>query len=258
MGTDSDIGALPGWRVVAASVPGQAHELAGARSQDAHGVGLRHDALFVAVADGAGSACHADVGAHTAVESALASLLVQFDRHPPVDEIGWTECLSQALADARSAIEQVARSRELDARQFAATLTCTACDGEWLAAAQVGDGLIVARIDGGLQAVIAPQRGEYVNETVFLTEPDALHRASYFAQRTRVHALAVTTDGLLRLATEFPDCLPYAPFFEPLFAFAAESVSDTSAANAELEGFLASERVAARTDDDRTLVLAVR
>jgi hypothetical protein len=48
---------------------------------------------------------------------------------------------------------------------------------------------------------------------------------------------------------------PHAPFFRPLFAFAMESTD--SAAAEPLAAFLASERVTRRTDDDKTLVLAV-
>jgi hypothetical protein len=72
-----------------------------------------------------------------------------------------------------------------------------------------------------------------------------------------VQAVAVMTDGLLRLVLDMNRNQPHRPFFQPLLAFAAQ-VSDPGEANAQLTAFLGSERVNARTDDDKTLVLAAR
>jgi len=71
-----------------------------------------------------------------------------------------------------------------------------------------------------------------------------------------VRALAVMSDGLTRLALKLPANEPHPPFFQPLFAFA--SAADGQAqAEEQLAAFLASERVCARTDDDKSLVIAV-
>ncbi len=123
---------------------------------------------------------------------------------------------------------------------------------------QIGDGVVVARgEEGTLFLAATPQRGEYANEVALLTMPDALERLAISVFPDGVRAFAATTDGLLRLALRLPAHAPHAPFFAPLFAFAAET-TDTQAAAAELAAFLASERVTRRTDDDTTLVIAVR
>ena len=62
------------------------------------------------------------------------------------------------------------------------------------------------------------------------------------------------TDGIQLLAVRYADNTAHEPFFEPLFEFA----ENPNSSNAELEEFLRSERVCERTDDDKTLVLAVR
>jgi hypothetical protein len=72
-----------------------------------------------------------------------------------------------------------------------------------------------------------------------------------------VRALALTTDGLLRLALKLPAYEPHPQFFQPLLTFAREAADETLA-QTELADFLASERVCTRTDDDKTLLLAVR
>jgi hypothetical protein len=68
------------------------------------------------------------------------------------------------------------------------------------------------------------------------------------------------SDGLTRLALKMPSYEPHVPFFQPLFAYIEETSPANSNVKAEqqMAAFLASERVSARTDDDKTLVLAVR
>jgi len=101
------------------------------------------------------------------------------------------------------------------------------------------------------------QRGEYANETHFLIQADALDQLVIDVYDTRVSALAVMSDGLIRLALRMPSQEPHAPFFQPLLNF-VESTTDAAGAARQLSAFLASERVNARTDDDKSLVLAVR
>ena len=64
------------------------------------------------------------------------------------------------------------------------------------------------------------------------------------------------SDGLIRLALNLPYYSPYAPFFAPLWDFAARSES-SQVYNQKLIEFLKSDRVCSRTDDDKSLVIAV-
>jgi hypothetical protein len=72
-----------------------------------------------------------------------------------------------------------------------------------------------------------------------------------------ISRLAVMSDGLIRLALKMPAQEPHEPFFAPLFRF-VEMITDPAEAEAQLAAFLSSERVNARTDDDKSLVLAAR
>jgi DNA-directed RNA polymerase specialized sigma24 family protein len=116
--------------------------------------------------------------------------------------------------------------------------------------------VVARRPDGEFFPVGRAQRGEYANETFFLSEEQALDRLAIHILRDAADALAVMSDGLTRLALKLPGYEPHAPFFQPLFAFAA-ACDDQKDAEQRLAAFLASERVCARTDDDKTLVLAV-
>ena len=85
----------------------------------------------------------------------------------------------------------------------------------------------------------------------------ALDRASYRHERGPIDAVAAMSDGLVGLALARPAGTPHAPFFEPLLTFNAR-VAEPEVAREQLAAFLASERVCARTDDDKTLVLVTR
>jgi serine/threonine protein phosphatase PrpC len=247
------------WRAVAASVAGASHLGTGQPCQDAHCMHIAGDVFIAAVADGAGSAPKSALGARTAAEVAvnfLRSKLCQGESRPD-DEITWTEVMSEALAAARMAVLELAEACGEDPRLFAATLSCAACAGEWVMAGQIGDGIVVLQDQAGaLEMALAPQRGEYANETSFITEDDALAQAQYLMPRRQaLTGIALSTDGLLRLAVSLADHAPHTKFFQPLFAFARSA--EDAAAGATLAEFLSSERVSARSDDDKTLVLAV-
>ncbi|HEY3291644.1 MAG TPA: protein phosphatase 2C domain-containing protein, partial [Anaerolineae bacterium] len=102
-----------------------------------------------------------------------------------------------------------------------------------------------------------PQRGEYANEAYFLTMPQMAELVEIQVIHTSINALALSTDGLLRLALKLPSYEPHAPFFKPLFEFVSVG-EETVSSQAQLFDFLASPRVCSRTDDDKTLVLVGR
>lgn len=248
-----------GWQVIGASVQGTAHGKTGAPCQDAHT--FRHlpgNTVILAVADGAGSAEHSDMGAQAAVASASDSLARALEPAWPDEAGDWEALFLEAFAQARQCVVQLAEDQGLPPRALASTLLCAVASERGLAVAQLGDGVAVAGTEGGHWYVAAsPQRGEYANETYFLTQGDALPPLDIRLYPERVQAIAAMTDGLLRLVLDLQRNEPHLPFFEPLLAFAAQA-SDEAEAGQQLASFLASERVSARTDDDKTLVLAVR
>jgi hypothetical protein len=258
------------WRVVAASVAGTAHVARGRPGQDACRWLVRDDGVLIAaVADGAGSAERSGEGAALAVERAVAHLAAVVrvgtgstgDAGPaaslPTTSGDWCAVLTAAFDAARNAIIDLAARESVEPGRFACTLAVVVATPTVVAAGQVGDGLVVVReLRDDLRAVCLPERGDYANETVFLTSDDmAGHRQCHVSEEP-FSAIALTTDGLLRLAFHVPDHQVHRPFFDPMFRFAADAV-DGAAASTELGAFLTSDRVCARTDDDKTLILAV-
>lgn len=122
---------------------------------------------------------------------------------------------------------------------------------------QIGDGAIVVDADGSYEPVFWPQAGEYAGTTHFVTDSSA--EANLMTQRLSrgVSKIAMFTDGLERLALRFASREAHAPFFEPLFAALNNSDDPESLAD-PLSVFLNSAAVNERTDDDKTLLLALR
>lgn len=244
------------WRVIGASVQGVSHIKTGQPCQDAHAWSLLpNGTLLAAVADGAGSAALAEVGAELAVQAAVNFLRHEFIENAlPADEAAWQTRLVDALKSARQRLEDEALTRACALRDLAATLIVVVATGELVAAAHVGDGAAVLNAGDALLLLAAPQASEYVNETTFLVSADYLSAAQFDCWQGRAHHLALFTDGLQRLALQMPLQQPHAPFFTPLFQFVANAGVE---AEAQLEAFLRSPRIAERADDDLTLLLAV-
>jgi serine/threonine protein phosphatase PrpC len=250
------------WQVIGAAVQGISHQKQGLPCQDA----LKYHCLpggilLVALADGAGSAIHAELGAQTAVEASVNWLITRLENDQPIECCEWTEVIWETFQNARTALERLGEMHNEPLRSFATTLTCLVATPEQLIIGQLGDGAVVAvDEDDGLKTVTTLQRGEYANETNFLTQDQALDLVVIQVIDEQVQALALMSDGLTRLALKRPDNEPHPPFFKPLFAFVQSSASSNNAAQANdaLTQFLSSPRVCERTDDDKTLVLALR
>jgi hypothetical protein len=247
------------WRVVGAAVQGSAHERTGQPCQDALGYWVTPaGAVLIFVADGAGTAERAEQGAQVAVREGLGAVEAGLAQGIPQDEAGWRALVEESFFQARQALEQLAAAESLPLKSFGTTLVCGVVLDGLLVTGQVGDGAVIAGTEQGeLFTAAFPQRGEYANETYFLTLPEALERLEVQVYTQPIAALALLSDGLTRLALQLPAYRPHPPFFVPLLSFAARA-QEQDQAEQQLAAFLLSERVCARTDDDKTLVMAVR
>jgi hypothetical protein len=247
-----------GWRAFGASVMGSSHHRAGLPCQDAYAYYAWPEGAVLVAADGAGSAERADEGAQLAAAAASSALVAGLRKGWPYDDADWAGLFAAAFEEARAEVLAEAQAAGASPRAYASTLLCAAVADDLVAVAQLGDGVAVAALaDGDWFLAAAPQKGEYANETYFLTQPDALERVTFSVYAEPVQGLAVMTDGLLRLVLDLERNVPHLPFFRPLLSF-AHGVREEAAGCADLAAFLASDRVSARTDDDKTLVLAVR
>jgi hypothetical protein len=247
----------PAWRVVAASVPGALHVRTETACQDAHRWSLASDRLLLAaVADGAGSARHPDVGARTAVEQAIAYLIEQVASSPIDDDEARCGLLRGAFERARCAVDAAAVVVEAPSGELASTLILAIAGDDWVATGQIGDGAAVVQDEKGrLQALTTPQCGELINETPFLVSPDLWSRAEFAVWHGRAAAIALFSDGIQRLALQPSDQTPCSDFLSPLFRFGRDALS-LGMDSADLAVFLASPWMTEQTGDDVTLLIA--
>ncbi len=97
-----------------------------------------------AVADGLGAAERSDEGAKLAVETALRTLHESVEVAAPGDSQECAERLRRSFAEARRALEDLARTSGLPLREYGTTLILVAAAARWLAVGHVGDGAAVA------------------------------------------------------------------------------------------------------------------
>ena len=227
--------------------------------QDAHKWTVVSGFLVGAVADGAGSAPLAEVGAAVASSAAAEFGRERLAKDLPSSSMGdqrWVELLTETLAFAKRGVEAEAGLRSLPVGDLATTLITLIAGPGFVAAAQIGDGAVVAADRAGaMVSVTAPGQGEYLNETTFLTSTEALASARSAVWRGDLAHLAMLSDGLQMAALKMPAGDPHPGFFKPLFDF-IDQRREASETQVALAGFLTSPRLRERTDDDVTLVLA--
>jgi hypothetical protein len=245
------------WRTIGASVIGASHAATETRCQDHSAyaivpVATTGGALILAVADGAGSASASFHGAKTAVATAIGYLATELALARPVDATFVADCFTAA----RARVLEIAADYEHDTREYASTLLVALATADATFAGQIGDGAVVVD-DGVLRAMTWPQQGEYANSTTFLVDDDALDRL-IVAEGGPARRIALLSDGLQNLALDYETQTPFEPFFAPFFAYLESASKDDGAVEQELRDYLDSLAVNQRTDDDKSLVLAVR
>lgn len=261
----------PRWRVVGASVVGTSHTAHGLPCQDAHAfdrldLPAQGQVLLAAVADGAGSAKHAEVGARIACASAVAAARRYLGGGGRLSGAG-EAVVAGWFDEAADAVASAAEQRGSDVGEFAATLLFAVVGEDTAAFAQVGDGAVVAATaddeEPVFDLVVQPTRGEYANETVFITTRGWREALQHRLVQARVLDVALMSDGVERLAIDLRRGRPHGPFFSmvlgPMWADAGGSGEDAEAVlSRALHELLVSPDANRRTDDDKTLLLATR
>jgi hypothetical protein len=254
------------WKYGFASVVGTAHVRTSVPVQDACRAEIIRDAqgseILIAVAsDGAGSAAQAHIGSALACELLAAEVKAHFSRHGEWQQMAdgfienWIEKFQRSVSN-RAVIAG------LKPQDFACTLLAAVIGSDEAAYFQLGDGAIVesrSADDDCYGCVCWPQQGEYANTTNFLTDADAIHKVFRELKAGAVNEVALFTDGIQNLVLDYRSQAVHSPFFAPLFAWLRPRPAGHSAElSAALAAYLSSEKINARTDDDKTLMLATR
>jgi len=212
--------------------------------------------LVIVVADGAGSAQFGEIGATLTCDTLLAHVRLALTTGTTVDQLTRDVLVGWLLA-AKSEIVREAESRTVRPRELACTAILAVVGEDAAAFAQVGDGAVVIPDKGGYAPVFWPAPAEYANVTDFLTDGSIEDRIVCEVATGRIDEVAVFSDGLQRLALDFSTRRGHSKFFAPLLT-ALRDQPPTQQLTDSFRAFLDSAQVNARTDDDKTLVLATR
>jgi hypothetical protein len=213
--------------------------------------------IVALISDGAGTASHGGEGASLVCRSLMTQARRHFSLHTRLPS---DEDIATWFDTSRDVIDAVARRRSRELRDFAATSVSVISTGSQTVIAHVGDGCAVLReaCSGRWIAPSWPQHGEYAATTYFVTDLDAL-QLRITRVESKVTAFAVFSDGIERLALDFAAQKPSQKFFDKISAPVSASTSKGRDGNLSqsLKSYLSSSAVNSRTDDDKSLVVAV-
>ncbi len=178
----------------AAATTGRGHLTRGEDCQDRVSAALRLSCSTLALADGAGSAAAAGMGAEICTRVLEASL-------PQLAACFLNGQLGGVLADrlhgrVRSALEARAEGEGLLPRDLACTMLGVAWLATGVLAFQVGDGCIAARRGAGWERLLPGHHGEFSNQTTFVTcgRPSGICQWR-FIRGADVDAVVLMSDG---------------------------------------------------------------
>ncbi|MEH2292421.1 PP2C family serine/threonine-protein phosphatase [Nostoc sp.] len=255
------------WKAVRGSAIGTSHQNQEIPCQDYGDYRIFDDVIVGAVADGAGSAKHSDVGSKLVVETVLKCFSDIHESPQKEEELeeGFSQPLSKEEAEklftriVKIAIKNLQNQADeggYSVNDLACTLLVFVATPDWVTAMQIGDGFIVLRSqDSEYQLLFQPDKGEFINETTFITSRNTLKEMQVEVIYEKQEFICASTDGLEKVAIRLSDWEPFSPFFKPLEEYLDESVDPRQ--DKYLTEFLNSERLNSRTDDDKTLLLCL-
>ena len=251
------------WRWISASVKGTSHVKSATECQDSHLCEeLNSDdgeVLLLLVSDGAGSAQRSAIGSRLLCETIREEVVKYLAEEGQVSLIN-SRLIANWIETFRSEVILLAEGEGLTEREFACTLVGAVIGSRTAAFFQVGDGAAVYSLTAGGPYRLAfwPERGEYENTTYFATQATFFEQLQFLLLDGSVSEACILSDGLQRLALNYQTREAHSPFFGGLFPSVRSTPEvELTAMGEKLSSYLDSPKVNERTDDDKTLILAV-
>lgn len=253
------------WRFAHASTIGTAHINQNTGCQD-KAVCISFETndgeiLIAAVADGAGSTTHGQIGAEIACQTFVAETMsvLQTCDSASIKSVNedfgknWLEYFKLKISEA-------AQGDEKTIRDYASTFIGAVVGEKSASFFQIGDGAAVyspSGAAGSYRFALETPESEYVNLTDFLTDESAGERLHYKLIDEPIEDLILFTDGVATVAINYQNRQPHEPFLLPMIA-PLRNKSSAEGLSEKLEKFLSSAKINEKTDDDKTIILASR
>lgn len=236
------------WRTLGITATGRGHLARGVLCQDHYTVAsLTNGDLVVIVADGAGSAEFSDEGARVAVEECL-SLIAEKVQQAALSRQDYHE-IFMTVAER---VSHFARSFQLAPRDCYTTLNVLHCTEHGTFNASIGDsGSIVLTADGELEILAEPFKGEYANETTFLTKRMIEKYFTYGSTHEGVTGFISATDGIFDMLFQ-RDQINSKSVTGLIECFKQQGLSK---AKETIKSLLQTPTISSRTNDDLTMVI---
>jgi hypothetical protein len=217
--------------------------------------------MIGAVSDGMGSAAHSELGSQIAVKTAIDLLNQKNWLNTRLNERQARAFFENLLKSVVTEIKTEANDKGYAVRDLACTLLAFVATPDWLAAMQVGDGLIVIRPkeEATYKLLFRPTKGEYGNETVPITSSTASQEMQVTVIPKAVDFICAATDGIEHISLlKSQNWIAYHKFFEPLERQIMRSNTTETEKQNILRDFLNSKQVNQKTDDDKTVLLCIQ
>jgi hypothetical protein len=259
-----------GWHIAAGTARGHSHVDHGLPNQDSFTVKASEDGTLVVavISDGAGTAARADEGSSKTTR-ALAETLFRValgeERSPGIETL--TAALTQCIEGLRREFLETGAPL----CDFHCTFVACLLSGDSGFIAYVGDSAamttsfaractaagnsVVDFFPDGKWRLYELERGEYSNETHFITEPNWHEFLRVEELPTEFDALVLMTDGAMDVA------MSRGTVFRGFLSNLVAKLADTEARaerDAIIEAWLDDRQTFAVTADDKTLFLALR
>lgn len=151
-------------------------------------------AFVIALADGAGSAAHSEIGAERATEVTCDFISKNFDSIS--ETINALEVKKSILNNILDAFHKIVDDTHWELSSLACTLLFVAVKGTTCLVGHIGDGVICCRIEETLRAISLPSNGEFANSTTFVTSPNALSDFRLYKGETdKIDGFCLMSDG---------------------------------------------------------------
>ena len=209
------------WQAVGWKEKGIGHNKNGTPCQDDFNYQIisNEQVIIGAVSDGMGSAAHSELGSQIAVQTAIRFLNQNNWLNTRLNEHQARAFFEKLLKSVVTEIQAEANNKGYAVRDLACTLLAFVATPDWLAAMQVGDGLIVIRPkeEATYKLLFRPTKGEYGNETVPITSSTASEEMQVTVIPKAVDFICAATDGIEHISLlKSKTWIAYEKFFEPL------------------------------------------